>query len=97
METGESEREALAREMHEELGVQIAAGSASHLARLSAGRGGESVVLSAWMVAEWQGTPTNVALDEHDAIRWFRPEEMPPLAHGLLRTVLVDAIRIRRA
>ena len=97
IETGESELEALAREMHEELGVQIAAGSASHLCRLNAGRGGESIVLSAWMVADWQGTPTNVAPDEHDAIRWFRPEELPPLAHGLVGTVLVDAIRIRHA
>ncbi len=83
--------------MHEELGVQIAAGSASHLCRLNAGRGGESVVLSAWTVADWQGTPTNAAPDEHDAIRWFRSEELPPLAHGLLGAVLVDAMRTRRA
>ena len=83
--------------MHEELGVQIATGSVSHLCRLNAGRGGESVLFSAWLVGDWQGTPTNVAPDEHDEIRWFRPEELPPLAHGLLGTVLVDAIRIHRA
>ena len=80
-----------------ELGVQIATGSVSHLCRLNAGRGGESVLLSAWLVDDWQGTPTNVAPDEHDEIRWFRSEELPPLAHGLLGTVLVDAIRIHRA
>lgn len=97
IETGESELEALAREMHEELGVRIAAGSASHLCRLNAGREGESVVLSAWMVADWRGTPTNVAPDEHDAIGWFRPEELPPLAHGHLSTWLAAAIRMRRA
>jgi 8-oxo-dGTP diphosphatase len=97
IETGESELGALTREMHEELGVQIATGSVSHLCRLNAGRGGESVLLSAWLVDDWQGTPTNVATDEHDEIRWFRPEELPPLAHGLLGTVLVDAIRIHRA
>ena len=96
IETGESELGALTREMHEELGVQIATGSVSHLCRLNAGRGGEPVLLSAWLVGDWQGTPTNVATDEHDEIRWFRPEELPPLAHGLLGTVLVDAIRIHR-
>ncbi len=93
IEAGESEMRALAREMHEELAVQVDTDSLSHLCRLSAGHGGESVLLSAWMVGDWQGTPKNVAPDEHDAIQWFRPDELPPLAHGLLGTVLVDAIR----
>jgi 8-oxo-dGTP diphosphatase len=93
IETGETELAALRREMHEELGVQIATGSAIHLCRLDAGRGGESVRLSAWLVDEWQGTPTNVAPDEHDEIRWFRPEELPPFAHELLGTALVEAMR----
>ena len=92
IETGETELAALRREMYEELGVQIATGSAVHLCRLDAGRGGESVRLSAWLVDEWQGTPTNVAPDEHDEIRWFEPEELPPLAHELLGTALVDAM-----
>jgi 8-oxo-dGTP diphosphatase len=93
IEAGESELRALAREMHEELGVQIEAGSVSHLCRLNAGRGGESVLLSAWLVSDWQGTPSNVAPEEHDAIQWFRSEELPPLAHGLLGALLLDAIR----
>jgi hypothetical protein len=83
--------------MHEELSVQLATGSMSHLCRLNAGHGGESVLLSAWLVGDWQGSPTNVAPDEHDEIRWFRPEELPPLAHGFLGTVLVEATRIHRA
>jgi 8-oxo-dGTP pyrophosphatase MutT (NUDIX family) len=61
LERGESELDGLAREMHEELGVQVATGSASRLCRLNVGRGAESTALSAWLVAEWQGTPTNVA------------------------------------
>jgi 8-oxo-dGTP pyrophosphatase MutT (NUDIX family) len=94
IENGESELAALTREMHEELGVRIAEDSVIHLCRFDAGRGGESVLLSAWLVGEWRGTPTNVAPDEHDEIRWFRPEELPPLAHELLGTVLVDAMRL---
>lgn len=97
IETGETELAALAREMHEELGVHIATGSAIRLCRLNAGRGEESLRLGAWLVGEWQGTPTNVAPDEHDEIRWFRPGELPPLAHGLLGPVLEDAMRGARA
>ncbi len=96
IETGETELAALSREMREELGVQVATGSAIHLCRLDAGRGGEIVRLSAWLVDEWQGTPTNVAPDEHDEIRWCGPEELPPLAHELLGTALVDAMRSAR-
>ena len=71
VEPGESELGALARELHEELGVQIATGSASHLCRLVAGPAREPALLRAWVVHDWQGTPANVALDEHDDIGWF--------------------------
>lgn len=88
IEAGETELAALRREMHEDVGVQIANGSAIHLRRLAAGRGRELVRLSAWLVGEWQGTPTNIAPIEHDEICWFRPEELPPLAHELLGTAV---------
>ena len=97
IETGETELAALTREMHEELGVQIATGSAIHLCRLDAGRGGEFVRLSAWLVGEWEGTPTNVAPEEHDEIRWFRPEELPPFPHELVGAAVVEATRVARA
>jgi 8-oxo-dGTP pyrophosphatase MutT (NUDIX family) len=97
IETGETELAALTREMHEELGVQIAPDSAIHLCRLDAGRGEESVRFSAWLVGEWEGTPANVAPDEHDDIGWFRPEEVPPLAHELMGPVVVEAMRGTRA
>lgn len=92
LEAGESELEALARELHEELGVQIATDSVSHLGRLSAGRGGESVLLSAWLVGGWQSTPTNSAPEEHDEIRWFRTEDLPSLAHAPLGALVVEAV-----
>jgi mutator protein MutT len=97
IEPGETELAALAREIHEELGVQIATSSTIHLCRLDAGSGEDSLRLSAWLVGEWEGTPTNVAPDEHDEIGWFRPEELPPLAHKRVGEALVQAMRGARA
>jgi hypothetical protein len=57
---GESELDALRRELHEELGVQIATGSVSHLCRLTAGPAEGPALLSAWLVRDWQGTPAKV-------------------------------------
>jgi 8-oxo-dGTP diphosphatase len=96
IEAGESELDALARELQEELGVQIATGSVSHLCRLTAGSVDAPAVLSAWLVREWQGTPLNVAPEEHDAMSWSRVEELPPPPHVLARTALVNAMRSLR-
>ena len=86
-----------ARETYEELGVQIEPDSAIRLCRLQIGPEEESVHFSAWIVGEWEGTPTNAAPEEHDEIRWFRPGELPPLAHEPMRTALVEAMRDTRA
>ena len=93
MEAGESELVALARELHEELGVRIAAGSVSHLCRWTAGSAGDPALVSAWIVRDWLGTPANVAPEEHDDIGWFAVEELPPPVHADMRTALVSAMR----
>lgn len=86
IEDGESELEALARELHEELGVRIAPDAAQHLCRVvTVGPRAEPVLVSAWVVPEWHGTPANLAPDEHVEIGWFALEELPPLAHALVR------------
>ena len=93
IEDGESEMEALSRELHEELGVRIASESTSRLCRVVVRPVEEPVLLSAWLVTRWQGTPANVAPEEHLDIGWFGLTEMPPLAHRLVRESLVRAAR----
>ena len=93
VEPGESEPAALARELREELGVDVVPGTASPLCRLAVVPAGEAVVLSAWLVRDWRGTPSNAAPEEHDDIAWFGPDDLPPLAHDLVRSALADALR----
>jgi len=96
VEAGESELGALTRELREELGVQVATGSASQLCRVTARPADEPARLSAWLVRDWQGTPANVAPEEHDDIGWFGLEQLPPLAHTLVRAALMNVIRSQR-
>lgn len=96
MEAGETELGALTRELHEELGIRMATESASPLSRLAAGPADEPALLSAWLVREWEGTPANVAPEEHDDIGWFGLQELPPPPHVLVRTALVDVLRGER-
>ncbi|MEW1953124.1 NUDIX domain-containing protein [Terrabacter sp. NPDC080008] len=91
IEAGESELDALARELREELAVEVVTSSAVHLCRWDADHDEDPVYLSAWLVGDWQGTPVNAAPDEHDDLRWFGREALPPLAHEHLGAVLVQA------
>lgn len=93
IEVGESELSALARELNEELGVEIAQETAHHLCRITAGSSTQPVLLSAWLVGAWRGTPANLAPDEHVAIGWFGINEMPPLTHAQVRASLLHAVR----
>ncbi|MDR7251321.1 8-oxo-dGTP pyrophosphatase MutT (NUDIX family) [Nocardioides sp. BE266] len=92
METGESEPEALARELFEELGVRIATESTSHLCRVTVDPGGGEAVLSAWLVGEWEGVPTNVAPEEHVDIGWFAADDLPPLVHPRVRAAVLETM-----
>lgn len=33
----------------------------------------------AFLVTRWDGEPFNAAPEEHDAVRWFRPSDLPDL------------------
>jgi mutator protein MutT len=90
VEAGESELQALAREMREELGVQIVADSSSRLGEWHAGSGDDAVQVGVWQIGDWIGSPTNRAPEEHDDIAWVGINELGglPLAHGDLAALL---------
>ncbi|MFI7662865.1 NUDIX domain-containing protein [Micromonospora parva] len=79
VDAGESELQALAREMHEELGVHIVAQSSSRLGDLRAGSGEDAVTVGVWHIGDWVGSPTNRAPEEHDAIAWATLSQMAAL------------------
>jgi 8-oxo-dGTP diphosphatase len=96
IEVGESELDALAREMQEELGVLIATDSALHLCRVTTGPPSAPALLSAWLVRNWDGTPANLAPEEHVSIGWFGTEELPPLAHAVVRAAVLNTMQGER-
>lgn len=75
VEPGEDPRDALVRELHEELGIDgdVPADPAAHVA-------GDDYDLAVYRVDRWVGTPRNLAPDEHDELRFVTPDE----ARGLL-------------
>jgi 8-oxo-dGTP diphosphatase len=95
VESGESPRDALVRELAEELGIRIIRPDASPLARLHPHVQHEpSLELAIWVVTEWTGEITNCAPREHDELRWFGAHEWPALAlaHPDYSTLLARAI-----
>ncbi|WP_461170743.1 NUDIX domain-containing protein [Arthrobacter sp. Z1-15] len=71
LEPGETSRQALVRELQEELNVSITPpdGSVIHTRRNS------EVVLKVWRVDDWAGDIVNAAPDEHDDVGWFSLNE----------------------
>lgn len=96
VESGETESQALARELLEELGVQIGTHDATPILRLESGPDtpGGATRLTIWRIREWHGEPANRAPEEHDDLRWFAADDLPRLAladpsyDGLLDAVL---------
>jgi 8-oxo-dGTP diphosphatase len=96
VEPGESDLDALVRELHEELGVHVETASVEYLCEVEIGGeggGGDRVVLSGWLVRAWRGTPANVAPEEHDGLDWFDVDALPPPPHPSMRRALLAALR----
>jgi mutator protein MutT len=92
VEPGEAAPEALARELREELGMEINVPSSTPFVTVD--DHALELHLEVWVIDEWFGTPTNLALEEHDAVGWFQLDELLtlPLADERYRAVLREAM-----
>ena len=93
MEPGELPGAALARELHEELGIDVAVPAGPPMQQIQA----DAYDMQIWLIESWTGTPVNVALDEHDAIAWFQEDELGELrlAHHSYLAMFTEALAVR--
>lgn len=88
---GEAPRDALARELDEELGItaKVAGERFAHVQ-------GVDFRMDIWLVDRWAGDPSNQAPLEHDALAWMTEDELSglrladPRLLQLLRAALND-------
>jgi mutator protein MutT len=74
VEGGETPGEALARELFEEINVKISPPlTPPSFSVLASDDSPDGLSLDGWVLREWSGDVRNIALDEHDQIRWFTP------------------------
>lgn len=75
VELRESDFDALARELLEELGIVVAAGCTRLVGRLT----GSDFDVRVFAVESWSGDPRNRAPNEHDDLGWFEEEQLASL------------------
>ncbi|BCB74442.1 hypothetical protein GCM10022251_73680 [Phytohabitans flavus] len=95
VEPGELPGAALARELREELGIDIAAPSGPPVQEVH----GDTFDMQIWLIEAWTGSPVNVAPDEHDAIAWFTEDALGELslAHDSYLAMLTKVLAEHRA
>jgi len=95
VEPGERPGVALARELREELGVEIAAPSGPPLQEVR----GDTFDMQVWLIEAWTGAPVNIAPDEHDAIAWFTEDALGDLslAHDTYRAMFSSVLAEHRS
>jgi mutator protein MutT len=73
LESGEAPLEALARELREELGIEIGSGPHRPVRRISHSYSDRDVLIDVWRVREFVGTPHGL---DAQALRWCTPDEL---------------------
>jgi 8-oxo-dGTP diphosphatase len=93
VERGETEAEALVRELREEVGIKVTK-PPNRPFRVVVGAGFRMPV---WTVTSWTGTPINRATTEHDDLRWVALDELEDLrlAHPSYRELFRAALLAR--
>jgi 8-oxo-dGTP diphosphatase len=76
VEAGERPEDALARELHEELGITAHPASFTPFSFASQPAGARHLLMPLFICRVWEGAPTS---REGQRIRWFRPTELDSL------------------
>jgi 8-oxo-dGTP diphosphatase len=77
VEPGETPEAALARELHEELGIETDLGALAPACFASARNGDRHMILLLYICREWRGEPRAI---DADGLMWVNLAEMPALA-----------------
>ena len=92
LEPAEAPLAGLARELREELAIQLEIAEATPLVQVPWDYGERALLLDAWLVRRWHGTPQSV---EGQALQWRSPAAIEParlapadrlILHTLLRS-----------
>ena len=73
LESGESSREAMTRELFEELGIEVI--TAAHLCTLT--DPAESIQHFVYRVTDWRGEPRNLEPEVCAGLGWFCSDQLP--------------------
>ncbi|GAA2741205.1 hypothetical protein GCM10009868_06470 [Terrabacter aerolatus] len=91
VDAGESPQQAVERECLEELGVRVLDPVPFDLTTSD-----PTLDVHAFVVTRWEGDPVNVAVEEHDDLRWFAPGHLSALdlAHPTGLPDIVGAVQV---
>lgn len=93
LEEGESPCAGLARELREELAIEIDAQSSTPLVQVRWRYGDRALLLDAWRVCRWQGTARSM---EGQALEWHPPGRIEPDTLAPADRLILHALRFAR-
>ena len=91
LEPGETPLAALARELHEELGVNLQ--HAEPLIRVPCHHVERELLLDTWQTDQWEGVPQSL---EGQALQWRLPAQVDPAMLTLADRAILQAVRLPR-
>jgi 8-oxo-dGTP diphosphatase len=91
IEPGEAPLAALARELREELGVEIDPASVEPLIRVPWAYGEHGLLLDAWQVTRWRGSPASL---DGQALQWQAPLQVDPARLAPADRAILQALRL---
>lgn len=91
LEPGEHPQRALARELHEELGIHLESADGVPLIRIPWHYGERGLLLDAWQFTRWQGTPVSL---EGQALQWLSPSAVDPAILAPADRPILQALRL---